>query len=122
MQNQKVVAACLVAVGILLWFILTALFETGFIYFDLDYGFLKILPVAAPILIAGGTVFVLIKSSVVTTFLSEVVVELKKVVWPSKKDTWAATFVVIIFVAIISAVLGLVDLGWAYLVNKFILG
>ncbi|MBI2026932.1 MAG: preprotein translocase subunit SecE [Deltaproteobacteria bacterium] len=59
--------------------------------------------------------------SKVTNFLTEVVVELKKVTWPSSKDTWAATFVVIVFVVLVSAMLGAIDLGWAYLVKEIII-
>lgn len=37
--------------------------------------------------------------------------ELKKVHWPSRKETYAATLVVIIVVVLISVYLALVDLG-----------
>ena len=42
-------------------------------------------------------------------FLREVKVELKKVVWPSKKQTIGSTLVVLILVLIISVFLGIVD-------------
>ncbi len=44
-------------------------------------------------------------------FLREVKVELKKVTWPSRKQTLGSTLVVIILVMIISLFLGLVDVG-----------
>ena len=44
-------------------------------------------------------------------FLREVKVELKKVTWPSRKQTLGSTLVVIILVMIISLFLGVVDLG-----------
>jgi preprotein translocase subunit SecE len=45
-------------------------------------------------------------------FLREVKVELKKVTWPSRKQTMGSTLVVvIILVMIISLFLGLVDMG-----------
>ena len=44
-------------------------------------------------------------------YFKEVVAELKRVTWPTKKDTVAATWVVIITVIILSVFLGLVDLG-----------
>lgn len=37
--------------------------------------------------------------------------ELKKVYWPSRKETYAATLVVIIVVLLISVYLAMVDLG-----------
>jgi preprotein translocase subunit SecE len=44
-------------------------------------------------------------------FLREVKVELKKVVWPSRKQTMGSTAVVIVLVLIISFFLGVVDFG-----------
>ena len=50
-------------------------------------------------------------------FLREVKVELKKVAWPSRKQTLGSTVVVLILVFIISAFLGVVDMGLASLVR-----
>jgi preprotein translocase subunit SecE len=44
-------------------------------------------------------------------FLREVKVELKKVTWPTRKQTMGSTVVVIILVMIISIFLGIVDAG-----------
>jgi len=44
-------------------------------------------------------------------FLREVKVELKKVTWPSRKQTVGSTVVVLVVVAIISLFLGVVDAG-----------
>ena len=57
----------------------------------------------------------------VTQFLKEAKVELKKVVWPTPKQTVASTAVVIIIVFIVSIYLGIVDFVLAKLV-KFVLG
>ncbi len=46
-----------------------------------------------------------------TQFFQESWQELKKVHWPSRKETYAATLVVIIVVVLISVYLALVDLG-----------
>jgi preprotein translocase subunit SecE len=53
-------------------------------------------------------------------FLREVRVELKKVTWPSRKQTLGSTVVVIILVMIISLFLGIVDFGLSNLV-RFVL-
>jgi preprotein translocase subunit SecE len=50
-------------------------------------------------------------------FLREVKIELKKVTWPTRKQTVGSTVVVIILVAIISLFLGLVDFGLSSLVR-----
>ena len=48
-------------------------------------------------------------------------VEMKKVTWPSRKETLGLTWVVLIFVVIISLFLGVSDLGLSKLV-KLVLG
>jgi preprotein translocase subunit SecE len=50
-------------------------------------------------------------------FLREVKVELKKVTWPTKKQTIGSTAVVIILVMIISLFLGVVDIGLSSLIR-----
>lgn len=44
-------------------------------------------------------------------FLREVKVELKKVTWPTRKQTLGSTVVVIVLVMLVSLFLGLVDMG-----------
>lgn len=50
-------------------------------------------------------------------FLREVKAELKKVTWPSRKQTIGSTVVVITLVMIISLFLGLVDMGLSSIVR-----
>ena len=50
-------------------------------------------------------------------FFREVKVELKKVTWPTRKQTTGTTVVVIIFVFIVAAFLGLFDFGLSQLVQ-----
>jgi preprotein translocase subunit SecE len=50
-------------------------------------------------------------------FLREVRVELKKVTWPSRKQTMGSTVVVIILVTLIALFLGVVDMGLSSLVR-----
>jgi len=47
----------------------------------------------------------------IKTFLKEVRLEVKKVTWPSRRETVMSTIVVLIAVFIISFFLGFVDLG-----------
>ena len=50
-------------------------------------------------------------------FLREVKVELKKVTWPSRKQTIGSTVVVIVLVIIVSLFLGIVDIGLSSLIR-----
>lgn len=52
-----------------------------------------------------------------TQFLREVKAELKKVTWPSRKQTLGSTVVVIVLVMVISLFLGVVDIALSSLVH-----
>ena len=51
-------------------------------------------------------------------FLEECWAELKKVHWPSRKETQAATLVVIIGVVVVSLYLGLLDLVLSWCIRR----
>ncbi len=53
-------------------------------------------------------------------FFREVRIELKKVTWPSRKETVASTSVVLITVILIAFYLGIVDLGLSRLIKIFL--
>lgn len=53
-------------------------------------------------------------------FLREVKIELKKVTWPTRKQTMGSTVVVIILVMIISLFLGLVDVSLSKLMQAIL--
>lgn len=57
---------------------------------------------------------------IILQFLREVRVELKKVTWPSRKETIASTSVVLVTVFIVALYLGLVDLGLSRLIRVFL--
>jgi preprotein translocase subunit SecE len=52
----------------------------------------------------------------VWTFLTQVVAELRKVIWPNRKQMVNYTAVVLVFLAFMVTLIGLVDLGLAKLV------
>jgi preprotein translocase subunit SecE len=53
-------------------------------------------------------------------FLREVKTELKKVTWPSRKDTLSGTAVVLVAVFIIALFLGIVDSGLSSLIKQLL--
>ena len=55
--------------------------------------------------------------SFVITFLSQVVTELRKVIWPNRKQMVSYTTVVLLFLAFMVALIGGVDLGLTKLVS-----
>jgi preprotein translocase subunit SecE len=56
----------------------------------------------------------------VKEFFREVRIELKKVTWPSQKETIAATGMVIVLSILVSFFLGLLDVGLAKLVSSLL--
>tara|TARA_B100000315_G_scaffold78194_1_gene71537 strand:+ start:161 stop:358 length:198 start_codon:yes stop_codon:yes gene_type:complete len=55
-----------------------------------------------------------------TAFLTEVKTEVKKVSWPSRKETTGGTVVVLIAVLIIASFLGIVDISLSRMVKVLI--
>ena len=60
------------------------------------------------------------KIEVAKQFLREVRTELKKVTWPSRKDTLSGTLVVLVAVFIIAIFLGIVDSGLSNLIKELL--
>jgi preprotein translocase subunit SecE len=56
------------------------------------------------------------------TFFSDIVNELKKVVWPTRQETLRLTLIVIGLCLIVGLFLGLLDYGFSELVAKVFLG
>jgi preprotein translocase subunit SecE len=53
-------------------------------------------------------------------YLREVIVELKKVIWPSRKETLGSTAVVLVIVGLAAVFLGIVDLVLSRLVKLLV--
>ena len=58
----------------------------------------------------------------VTQFLKEVRFELKRVTWPSRKETLAGTSVVLIVLLIAAFFLGIVDIGLSTVIKLVLSG
>ena len=55
-------------------------------------------------------------------FIGEIIAELKKVVWLSRREALYLTVLVLIVAVTVGLVLGAIDLGFTELVDKFLLG
>lgn len=53
-------------------------------------------------------------------FFREVRAEFKRVQWPGQKETWSLTLAVLVYVLIVTAFLGLVDLGLSFVVEQIV--
>ncbi len=75
-------------------------------------------PNATTIAVASGLVSLIAaviayRSAKIHTFVTEVCVELSKVTWPTRKETWAQTIVVLIVSIIAAVILGVFDTIWS---------
>jgi preprotein translocase subunit SecE len=57
------------------------------------------------------------RSQKIHTFVVEVCVELSKVTWPTRKETWSQTVIVIIVSIIAAVILGLFDSAWSWVTD-----
>jgi preprotein translocase subunit SecE len=55
-------------------------------------------------------------------FIGDIIAELRKVTWPSRRDTVRLTIMVIIVCAAVGLFLGALDYGFSELVSKLLLG
>ena len=68
-------------------------------------------------LVALMTAVITYRSQKIHTFVVEVCVELSKVTWPTRKETWSQTIVVIIVSIIAAVILGVFDALWSQITD-----
>ena len=68
--------------------------------------------------LALGIGIAMYKNERVFALANDVTSELKKVTWPTRKETQVATIVVIVTVLIASLILGLFDMLWSWLTDR----
>lgn len=72
------------------------------------------------ILIAGGGALIAYRNERVYASVVDVTRELEKVTWPTRKETSAATIVVIVTVVIAALILSGFDAIWSFFTNWFL--
>jgi len=75
---------------------------------------------AFAILVAGGAAVAAYRNERVYASVVDVTRELEKVTWPTRKETSAATIVVIVTVLIAAAILSMFDAIWSAFTNWFL--
>jgi preprotein translocase subunit SecE len=68
-------------------------------------------------LVAFVSAVVAYRSKKVHTFVVEVCVELSKVSWPTRKETWSQTIVVLVVSVIAAIILGVYDAVWSHITD-----
>ena len=119
-DNKKLISIVFLSASAIVWYLFTAIVERVAVYIGLfnDASWQGILLKIIPIVIAIITFIILSKLNVSKEYVNNVLVEVKKVVWPKKQETIGATVVVVIFVLLSGAAFGLFDwfsgmfVGW----------
>ncbi len=117
--NQKYVVIAFTAVSVLLGYLVFAgLFKLAGVY-DFESKVKNIdLVIRLISLGLGLLLFIgLYKNDSANQFTHEVVTELSRVTWPTNKETWSATLVVVVMVLITGVLLGLVDKFWTLVIQ-----
>ncbi len=70
--------------------------------------------------LVGGALIYTLRNPVAQDFAQEVVVELRKVSWPTAKETRQSTLVVVIVVVIVALILGAFDFVWAKVIKALL--
>ncbi len=121
-NNSKIVTLCVVAFSILIGFTLSTLLRAlsgafGIIAQAMNYDWFKHgLPVVVALVLFATLQF----NKQFLTWADEVIAEIKKVVWPSVKDTRGMTIVVIVMVFISSIIISVFDLFSGFVLNQLI--
>ncbi len=118
-QQQKWVTLSFLAASALVAFLIFSFGEQIAGFYDLEARMrhAELILQGLSIALGLGLFLFLYRSDVVNQFMSEVVVELSRVSWPSQRETRAATILVIVMVLISGLFLGLLDYFWTVLLK-----
>jgi preprotein translocase subunit SecE len=62
------------------------------------------------------------RGGITPRFATDIISELRKVIWPKREDVVRLTIVIVIVTVLIGAALGLIDIGFSWLIDKTLLG
>lgn len=121
-NNQNIVNAGLVACGFIAYFVTAMVFETlaGTFGAVARVHSMEAVKHGLPVAVGLVTFLGMFLSTKVHLFLDEAVVELRKVVWPSRKDTTAMTIVCCVMVVIAGISFGIFDFFASQLIKLFV--
>jgi preprotein translocase subunit SecE len=121
-DNKKAITVSFVALGLLVGFVahllMQFLAQSFSIFARAESN--ELLSNGIPVAIGLITFVSLQFNKITVDYTDGVVAELRKVVWPSRKDTGLMTVVVVITLLISGVIMGVYDSVWAYLINALI--
>lgn len=120
-SNQSIVNAALVAAGFIAFLVTSMVFESlaGAFGPVARFHSQDIVKHGLPVAVGVITFLILFLNAKVHVFLDEAVTELRKVVWPSRKDTTAMTIVCCVMVVVAGIGFGIFDYFASYIIQFF---
>lgn len=121
-SNKKIITLSFVITGFLTFVVTRVLFQALAVSFGGigKYWAITAVQHAVPVGIGMAMFLLLQLNKSIVLFADECVVEIKKVVWPSRKDTIAMTIVCCVMVVVAGVVLGVFDFASSSAVKAFI--
>ena len=116
MGPNKAVHLMYLSGGLILFFLLNWTGDWIWGYFARHPNDFIINGVSAVMALAAG--ILLYRNDRVFSLATDVAAELKKVTWPTRKETQAATLIVIVTVIIAAILLGVFDAVWSWMTDK----
>ncbi len=104
-------------IRLILSFLLFAAGLIGFYILSAEPTALRILALLVASGIAIGVFWTTPQGQQIIGFMNSAVTEAKKVVWPTRKETFQMTLIVFILVVIMAIFLAFVDIGFSYVIN-----
>lgn len=120
--NKKYLDLGFGAIAIIVWLMFRQLFlfAWDFLRLPVYENFAIGIPDVLSFLLAVGVFVVLKRNAKVSEFGLEVISELGKVTWPTRKETVVSTGVIIVMVAIASVLMFGIDTLWGTLTRSFL--
>lgn len=120
--NKKYLDLGFGAIAIIVWLMFRQLFlfAWDFLRLPVYENFAIGIPDVLSFLVAVGVFVVLKRNAKVSEFGLEVISELGKVTWPTRKETVVSTGVIIVMVAIASVLMFGIDTLWGTLTRSFL--
>jgi preprotein translocase SecE subunit len=119
--NIKWVYGGYAVLGLLLWVTVAKVFAAVFGWLNVGdralIGSQFTLSTLIGLAATAGTVYYALRAPKVQEVSLDIVAELKRVTWPERQETFAATIIVIVTVFIMSVVLGIFDFAWKLLTD-----
>lgn len=124
MDNRKIILSSYTVAAFIGWFLV----RSAIAALRVEWYAFRRLPGAEwiqeglPVLLALTVFGVLFKHPRVNVFMDDVVVELKKVIWPAREDVSKSTTVVVICILVASLILASFDLLWGKVIGALLKG